>query len=110
VRGADGGSGENIPLRIVPERGKVAEDPIGAGAEQSGDVLDEHRARADFADDPRVLAPEPRPSSGKTSALPGNTEVLAREAPADDVDGLGRSDGPDVPEVRDPRESSRKNS
>lgn len=70
VMGAEGGSGETIPRRIVPARGKVPED----GSPQAA---------------PLILQPLP---------LPRNADSLAREAPADQTYPLDRV-RPYVPHV-----------
>jgi hypothetical protein len=43
VRGAKGGSGDTIPLRIIPARGKVCEHCGKSSTAQGGNVFDEDR-------------------------------------------------------------------
>jgi hypothetical protein len=49
---------EQIPFRIVPECGKVAEDHVKAFGAEVGAIFDEDVGRLDFADDPGELDPE----------------------------------------------------
>jgi len=44
VRGADGTSGDTIPRRIVPERGKVSENSAHPETKQAWDVLHDDEA------------------------------------------------------------------
>jgi hypothetical protein len=39
VRGADGGSGNAIPLRVIPARGQLTEYPPESANKESCDVL-----------------------------------------------------------------------
>jgi len=42
VAGSGVGSAKAQPLRVIPERGQVTEDPAEAAGAQCGDVLQEH--------------------------------------------------------------------
>jgi hypothetical protein len=46
VRGADGGSWDTIPDRIIPERGQVSENSSHPETKQAWDVLHDDEARS----------------------------------------------------------------
>jgi hypothetical protein len=87
VRRSDGGSGDHVPRPHVPEVVKVSEDASEAAPGERGDVFDEDDARADFADEARVLPPEAGPLAFDAGAFAGKADVLAGESAAHDVDG-----------------------
>jgi hypothetical protein len=58
VRGTNTGSGDTVPLRIIPERHEVFENDIKATGAEHGTVLDDDPLRPDFPDDPGILFPE----------------------------------------------------
>jgi hypothetical protein len=57
LRGADGGSWNAVPPRIVPERGQVSENGSKSASKESCDVLHDDEARSKLANDPCVFAP-----------------------------------------------------
>ena len=90
VRSAHVACAEHIPRRIEPERGQVTEHltegpPVVSGKEPR-DVLHEHESRSHVSNDPAILTPEARPLAAEPGALPGNADILAGEAAAEDVD------------------------
>jgi len=87
VRGANGGSWYSVPLRIIPERGKVSENSAKPPSKQSCDVLHDDESGSYLANDASVLEPEPRSFAGEASALSRRADVLAWEPAADDVCG-----------------------
>ena len=76
----------NRPFSIVPEAGQVSENGSDSVIKESCDVFHEDEAWSYLANESRVLSPEARSFSSQTSASACATDVLAREAPADDVD------------------------
>lgn len=59
VGGTNGGRGEQTPLRIEPERGKITEDIGKSSTNNSWDVLQEHVSGSHVADDPGDVGPDP---------------------------------------------------
>lgn len=84
VGGANGGRGEQTPLRIEPELGKITEDMGKSCANNSWDVLQEHVSGFHVADDPCDVGPEPTVVVS-AQPLPRCGERLAGEACSDDV-------------------------
>jgi len=87
VRGADGGSWDAIPSRIVPARGQVSENLSEPSRRESWRVFHEDVARSYLANHSRHLSPEPgaEPEIHPESAA-SHADVLAGEAAGDDVD------------------------
>ncbi len=57
---ANGGRGEQTPLRIEPEVGKIPADTVEPSeSNKSGDVLQEHESRSHVSHDPGNVRPEP---------------------------------------------------
>ena len=90
VRRAQVGCAEQVPREIVPERGQVTRNLSEGVAPVSGkeprDVLHEDEAGSKLSNDPSILAPEARALTREARLLPGEGEVLAREAADDPVD------------------------
>ena len=84
VRGANGGRGEQTPLRIEPEVGKVGEDVREPEPNKLGDVLQQDESRSHVTDDPCDVRPEP-PIIVNSTLLPGRAERLAGEAGSDEI-------------------------
>lgn len=92
--GANVGSWNVMPFRIIPDLGQVSENsakpsarPLTWASKQVCDVLQENELRSYFANKSRDFRPKAGSGSvSETSALSGNADVLAREAPADDID------------------------
>jgi hypothetical protein len=106
VRGANGGSRYAMPLRIKPERGQVAENSVKPPKSEGCDVLHDDVARSNLANEASVLAPQARPLSVNAGSGAGDTDVLAGEAAADDIDAIGEPfalEAPDVGKARDVR-------
>lgn len=85
VRCAHVGRAEIEPLRIAPECGKVGEDAVEPACAEAGDVLDDRERWVELCDDSTELWPEP-PRVICSPARACNTDGLAGEAPAEDVD------------------------
>lgn len=85
VGGANVGRGEQTPLRIEPEVGKVGEDVRKpSGSHNVGDVLQEDEPRSHVSDDPLCHRPEVSVIV-KTAPLAGTGERLAGEAGSDEI-------------------------
>ena len=82
VRGADGSSGDTVPPRIIPERGKVPEHNGEPVADEGGDVLDDDPLRPPFADEASVLAPEPRALAIEAATASKAADILAGKTAA----------------------------
>ena len=75
----------NSPLRIIPERGQVAENVSKPPSKQSCDVFHKHVSRSYLANEPGVFAPQAGTLSGKAGAFAGVGQVLAGETAAYDI-------------------------
>lgn len=84
---ADGGSGDAIPLRIIPERGQVTEDSPEPSVPQLRDVLHDDDSWSKVANDASEVRPEARARTGEARSFAGDGDVLAGEPSANDVDG-----------------------
>lgn len=87
MRGADGGSWNTVPDRIIPERGKVSENGSHPETEQTCDVFHNDELWSYFANDPAILFPKTRSRTFDARSLSSSGNVLAREPAADDIDG-----------------------
>jgi hypothetical protein len=98
VRGADGGRGYAVPLRVIPARGQLAENASKPTSKERCDVLHDDNARSKLANDPHVFEEETAARTVETGTASCDAEVLAGESSADDVDAreVGGSDGSDV--------------
>jgi hypothetical protein len=88
-----------VPLRVIPERGKVAENGSHSPSKQRCDVLHDDVSGSYFANDPSELVPKTGPLSCESSSFSCNADVLAGEAAADEIDGpisLGCWESPHV--------------
>jgi hypothetical protein len=84
MRGANVGRGEQTPLRIEPEVGKVAKDLGEPKAKVAGDVLKEDEAGLALLNDPSHVGPEV-PFVLLAEPFAGDGEWLARVSGADEV-------------------------
>jgi hypothetical protein len=55
VRGANGGSWDAIPRRIVPERGQASENVSHPETKQAWDVLHDDETGSKLANEPRIF-------------------------------------------------------
>ena len=85
MRGANVGSGNTVPLRVIPERRDFPEHRIQSARAKGADVLDDDPRRPAFLDEPAVLAPEAGSLSGEPCPLAGGADILAGEASANNV-------------------------
>ena len=72
VGSANGGSGNTVPLRIIPERSKPPEHDVQSARAKGRDVLDERPAGARFLDDATKLEPETGALSAEPRSPAGN--------------------------------------
>lgn len=77
---------EHSPARIEPQRGQISEHDVEPATGEKGGVLHEDVPGSNLANDSGHLHPEPAALSGDASSAPGCANVLAGEAPADEVD------------------------
>ncbi len=94
------GSRQNVPRKVIPLSGKVADDAVESARSEAGDVLDDDEPGFDVADDASVLEPQPGVLSVESAPEAGDADVGARESPAEDVDVGKRSCWcPDITDV-----------
>jgi hypothetical protein len=74
-----------VPLSVIPDLGKVAENGCHSSSKDRCDVLHDDVAGSKFANDPSELIPKTGPFSCKPGPFSCEANVLAREAAADDV-------------------------
>ena len=86
VWGAGDARSQHAPLSIVPQRGQVYEDTFNSSMNEHWTVLHEDVRWSYFANDASKLRPESGARSVDARAFACARDVLAREAPADDVD------------------------
>ncbi len=86
VRGAEGGSGKHIPLRIEPARGKVVEHDVKSAMAQGFNVFDEDIGGVQLADEPREFKPQTGAGAFADSGAATSTgNVLAGETAHDHI-------------------------
>jgi hypothetical protein len=86
VRRTNGRSWDNVPLRVIPERGQRPEYFTHPSSKQRCDVLHDNVSGSKLANDPSELVPKTGPCAGEPGPFPGVADVLAREAAADEID------------------------
>ena len=96
VRGTTRCRRNNLPLRVIPHLGQVANDKVESSLDESGDVLHEDVAGSKVANNSGELGPEPARVFLRET-LTGETDGLAGESSGDEVDSLCAS--VDVPDV-----------
>ena len=107
VRSANGGSGNTVPLRIVPDRSERPEHLVQSARAKGCDVFGDDPARARFGDDAVHFPPEAASLSRQSGAFAGEADVLAGKPAGDDVgpdsggSESGCGDAVDIAEVRD---------
>lgn len=106
VRGTNGSRGEQTPLRIEPEGGKIVEDFGKPSPNKSGDVLQDDVFGCHVSDDAPHVGPEVSVVVNATS-LACSGERLARQAGSDDMNSStprcaieGREIVPDRAEIQ----------
>jgi len=95
VRGADGGSGYAVPLRVIPARGQVSEYVAKSPLKETWDVLQQHPCGSYVANDVHERRPEvPLVLSAELATR--KAEGLAGESSGDQVNSGSGSCGPPV--------------
>lgn len=89
MRGSDAGSGDHVPRPHIPEGVKRADDDRETTRDEGGDVFDDDDTGAHLLNNAVELPPKARPLAVEARAFAGHADVLAGEAAAHDVDGLG---------------------
>jgi len=100
---------QHAPRRIVPERGQVAENSAESPSSEGWAVFHERETGSNLANDPSVLGPKPGLWAVDSGAAPGDRDVRAWPATADDVgDSSPRSpvEFAGVPEYGEPFEGA----
>lgn len=85
VRRTDVHSSKHTPSNIKPHGGKAMEDCCQASTEKVRGIFGKDVARPYLANDSEHLEPKSRASSLQTRARSRARDILAREAPADDL-------------------------
>jgi len=86
VRRTNGRSWDNVPLRVIPERGQRPENFTHTSSKQRCDVLHDNVSGSKLANDPSELVPKTGPCAGEPGPFSGVADVLAGEAAADEID------------------------
>ncbi len=86
VRCAKAGRWKTIPFDKKPALGQVPENLSHSSVKQSCHVLHNDVSRSNQANDSHHLSPESRTLPGKTGAVASETDVLAWEPAADEID------------------------
>ena len=103
VRGTKRGSRYNLPLRVIPEAGKVVENFVKPFGAESPNVLAHNVSGSKVANKAGKLRPEP-PLVRLGFAFPGEADGLAGEPSNKDVwSGCTRAERLDVRVARDVR-------
>lgn len=85
VWGANSGSWNAVPFRVIPDLGQVSENAVKPPSKESCDVLHNDDSGSYFANKAKVLTPEPRALALKPSALARVRDVLAGKSSANNV-------------------------
>ena len=58
MRGANGGSGNTVPLRVIPDLSEAPENFVQSPRAKGTDVFDDGKLRVGFFNESKVLKPE----------------------------------------------------
>ena len=86
MRCANGGSGYTVPLRIKPERIEVTKDCCQSSRAKRNDIFDDDEPRRSLFDESAEFAPEAGARPGESCAGAEQTNVLAWESSANNID------------------------
>jgi hypothetical protein len=86
MRGANGGSRDAMPLRIVPERGQVPENGSESSPEKRGDILHDDVSGSNLANKTGVFTPEAAAFTCEPRAFASRADILAGKSAANNVD------------------------
>jgi len=89
VNGTNGASWYDIPFRVIPARGQIAENSSKPPSKESCDVFHKEVARSNLANQPSHLEPEAATFSINSSPDAGEADVLTWESTADEIDAAG---------------------
>lgn len=84
----NGGSRNSVPLRVIPERGKVCENSGESSTEKSPDVFHDRAARSKLANKAHILSPQAGSLTLQTVTRAGKADVLTGETAAHSVDSF----------------------
>lgn len=85
--GANGGSRNAVPFRVIPDLGQVSEYSSKPSTKERCDVLHDEVVGSKFANQTGVFPPKSGALTVKAAPGTGKADVLARKAAADDVNG-----------------------
>lgn len=88
MRGSKGSCRYNLPLRIVPDRGKRLENSIKAPIGEGSYIFADDNLRPQLVDNPEHFEEEAGPLSVEPCTLSGTGYVLAREATCEEPGAL----------------------
>lgn len=88
MRRTNGGSGNTVPLRIIPERVEILKDQGKPARAKGWNVFRNDPFRANRSDDTSKLSPKTGAIAEDSGSLSGCGDVLAGKASADDIDSL----------------------
>jgi hypothetical protein len=74
-----------VPLRVIPDLGKVSENGIHPSSKERCDVLHDDVTGSKLANDPVHLVPKTGAFSGESEPLASNADVLTGKTAADEV-------------------------
>jgi hypothetical protein len=75
-----------MPFRVIPDRGKVAQNGIESPSSERCNVLSDNESRSQYANGSTVIFPEARAMPRDASALSSIADVLAGESTGEYVD------------------------
>lgn len=84
----NGGSRYSVPLRVIPERGKVCENCGESSTAKSPDVFHDRETGSNVANEARNVSPDSGALTVQAGALAGRADVLTGEPATDAVDGV----------------------
>lgn len=87
MRGADVGGRKREGTGTIAQRVEPVADRVDPPSRPRRDVLDDNETGPQLGDDSSVLIPEPGSLTVEAGTLAGCADILAREAPANEVDG-----------------------
>jgi hypothetical protein len=85
VRCANGSSGYRVPFRIKPERREAAEDFVQSSSAKGCNIFNDDVPRLRFFDESVELIPETGSFARESGSESSDTDILARESSAYNV-------------------------
>jgi hypothetical protein len=105
---SNGVRSKHSPLRIVPDRGQVAENSSESPTSESWGVFHEHESRSNLANDPEHFGPKSAALSVKPGSASRDANVLARESARNDVNNSSPGVADKTSNVRPNRENGQR--